>query len=238
MEKLPKDLIMQIALEYDLPEILAFCRTNKLYNQIICENNTFWNNKLIRDFGLTFLNDPNLQSFKSERLKQKYIKESLPAKIYYIKIKNELRDTPDAVLVRAIFEDRLDLVKAAIRAGANIVRTSSFYVPLVLALEYNRENIYEYIMKQDPISSKDTSVIITQALLNLIETNIPKSRKVELSRKLFNEVIPKTIPYLKPFVFFWKNVVNKLIEINADESTDYSDFYEYRLQQFRELANQ
>lgn len=48
------EAIYQSALRMDPPSILAFCRTNKQYNRDLCNNETFWTDKLIIDFG----NDP------------------------------------------------------------------------------------------------------------------------------------------------------------------------------------
>ena len=56
MENLPKDLIMSIALEYDMPTLLSTCLTSRRMKEIICDNETFWMNKLRRDYPETFNN--------------------------------------------------------------------------------------------------------------------------------------------------------------------------------------
>ena len=56
MESLPKDLIMTIALEYNLHDILFTCLMSKRMRDIICDNETFWMNKVRRDFPDTFNN--------------------------------------------------------------------------------------------------------------------------------------------------------------------------------------
>lgn len=54
MDKLPPDVLIRMALDYDMPEILSLCLTSKRINGIICENSKFWMNKLIRDYPKTF----------------------------------------------------------------------------------------------------------------------------------------------------------------------------------------
>ena len=49
MEKLPKDLIILLALEMDTPSLLKFCNTSSRYNKIICGNQTFWKFKIEKE---------------------------------------------------------------------------------------------------------------------------------------------------------------------------------------------
>lgn len=49
----PKDVIVYLALTLDLPEILSLCRTNSKFNNIVCENQSFWRNKLKKDYHVT-----------------------------------------------------------------------------------------------------------------------------------------------------------------------------------------
>jgi len=50
LSDLSKDLIVKIAITFDLPEILNLCRTSRDFNTKVCENKDFWINKYIRDF--------------------------------------------------------------------------------------------------------------------------------------------------------------------------------------------
>ena len=56
MERLSKDEIVNIAFFLDLNEILALCQTNSKINRSICQNKSFWLNKLQFEF-------PNYQQF-------------------------------------------------------------------------------------------------------------------------------------------------------------------------------
>ena len=46
----PKDVLMLIALELDLPDLLNYCVSNPALNKAACENEFFWLRKLERDF--------------------------------------------------------------------------------------------------------------------------------------------------------------------------------------------
>ena len=47
MDTLPKDVIIKMALDFDLSDILNLCLSNKNYNNILCKNKTFWMNKVL-----------------------------------------------------------------------------------------------------------------------------------------------------------------------------------------------
>jgi len=49
MEKLPKDVLFQLALELDLPELYSLCRSGKKYSKI-CDSKDFWYQKLWKDY--------------------------------------------------------------------------------------------------------------------------------------------------------------------------------------------
>jgi hypothetical protein len=53
MNILPKDILIEIALNLDLPEVIIWCRINKKFNQGICASPDFWNRKLYKDYGIT-----------------------------------------------------------------------------------------------------------------------------------------------------------------------------------------
>lgn len=50
MEQLDPNLIMQMALDLDLPSIVQLCRTSQKFNDTICKSPTFWMNKLRKDY--------------------------------------------------------------------------------------------------------------------------------------------------------------------------------------------
>ncbi len=52
LSRLSKDVIIYMALNLDLPEILKLCQTSRRFNKTVCKNRDFWSNKLQRDFNI------------------------------------------------------------------------------------------------------------------------------------------------------------------------------------------
>ena len=50
MEGLPSELIMLLALKFDLSSIASICRSNHQFNKVIGDNEFFWQSKFIHDF--------------------------------------------------------------------------------------------------------------------------------------------------------------------------------------------
>ena len=56
-----KDVLMKLALDLDYNSILNLCRTEKRANEIICKSQTFWRNKLKKEYPMldvTKIKDP------------------------------------------------------------------------------------------------------------------------------------------------------------------------------------
>ena len=49
ISNLPKDLLFLLALDMNLPDILRFCSSSSRINKTVCNNPTFWQQKLQRD---------------------------------------------------------------------------------------------------------------------------------------------------------------------------------------------
>ncbi len=49
METLSPDILLYMALNMDVPEVLSLCETSTRYNNLICNNQTFWMNKIMVD---------------------------------------------------------------------------------------------------------------------------------------------------------------------------------------------
>ena len=60
MNKLNKDELLIIALEFSLPDLLNFCQSNKRFNDLVCNRNDIWYIKLQREF------DPKTISYFSQ----------------------------------------------------------------------------------------------------------------------------------------------------------------------------
>ena len=50
MEKLPKDILIEIALNLNPNDVISFCKSGKRENQVICQNEHFWRQKLVKDY--------------------------------------------------------------------------------------------------------------------------------------------------------------------------------------------
>ena len=48
---LPDEIILQIALFEPLNNIDQLCLTSQRFNNLICNNNYFWREKFVKDFG-------------------------------------------------------------------------------------------------------------------------------------------------------------------------------------------
>lgn len=62
---LSKDIIVKIALELDINDIGKLCKTSKIFNKYICDNQFFWYNKIKRDY-------PEVLLEKGENYKELY----------------------------------------------------------------------------------------------------------------------------------------------------------------------
>lgn len=56
MERLPKDVLVMLALDLNIKEILNLCLTSRRYNRLVCENENFWRNKLLKETGKVYTN--------------------------------------------------------------------------------------------------------------------------------------------------------------------------------------
>jgi len=48
-----KDILIKLALDLDIPDLISLCRTNKSINNKICNNNNFWRIKLNKEYPNT-----------------------------------------------------------------------------------------------------------------------------------------------------------------------------------------
>ena len=91
MESSSKDVLVKIALEMSLKDILNLCLTNKRFNAYICNNESFWLNKILRDY-------PNVTNYKEfgSTNKERYMNLSKDIVIdISIKIENTMTEYDD-----------------------------------------------------------------------------------------------------------------------------------------------
>ena len=64
MNRLPKDLVTKLALELDNKDLTNYCRSSKKFNNMICNNYTFWMNKHLKDFNWNYTGEKTLKAIK------------------------------------------------------------------------------------------------------------------------------------------------------------------------------
>jgi hypothetical protein len=103
MEKLPKDLIVYLAMELELPEILLFSMASKKTNERVCKNNDFWRNKIEKERPglLQILNS------RSNKLQNKF--REIYFEVYKSKFSNEFTIIDDKYIVKGDYTSSFEL---------------------------------------------------------------------------------------------------------------------------------
>ena len=72
METIPKDVLIQMALELDYIDILSWCVSNKYVNEKVCKNQDFWKKMLYKDYPFI----PRFNSYDFRKL-YKLLRETI-----------------------------------------------------------------------------------------------------------------------------------------------------------------
>jgi hypothetical protein len=215
---LTKDVMILTALELNLPDLIALCRTSQKVNEIICKNDTFWFNKVKVDFGL------ELESLKGSRE-------------YYLEMDNRLKTEPNRAYEIGINNEALPLIKLALEKGAdpNYKSPMDQYTPLIRSI-YN-DKIFNYLIDKT-ITSKKTSILnvndFTEFFNDFIRGPITKENKCKLIIKLFDKITPEASKYIFQ-KNYWKGNLIKLEEVNK-ECSGFKDTYNKWIDFYRDLA--
>ena len=143
IDSLPKDILIEIAIELDLPDIVKWCSINKRINSLTGQNETFWMCKFIHDYG-------------------NYSKNSdLTWKEFY---KLVTITKPNDLLWKGVKENVLSYVVVALKRGADIEHEKQirFYIynPLSLASTNGHLKVVKYLVKQGAnVRTKDDSAL-------------------------------------------------------------------------------
>ena len=119
LEQLPKDVLIEIALNLDAPNLINFCKIQKRENQAICQNEHFWRQKLLKDHpNYQELFETRLLSFRDEYIRVHRFDTELKANIqifidrYFGAMQNYLDlDTYKENLKQAIMKVYVDIAK-------------------------------------------------------------------------------------------------------------------------------
>jgi hypothetical protein len=52
LEQLPKDVLIELAMELPLKDVTKLCQSSARFNESICNSNIFWQKKVLRDFNV------------------------------------------------------------------------------------------------------------------------------------------------------------------------------------------
>ena len=131
-----KDMLVKIALELDLPDLMNLCLTNPEYNRKICNDNDLWRWKMIKDF-------PDVETRTKERYTLLYNKFKLAheetgipfAEIYKIvntilTSKQIMKSPPELIL--------LTYRVAALKEGQHLVVNGEIFNRISLNFFINR----------------------------------------------------------------------------------------------------
>ena len=131
MDKLHNDVLIKLAIDLDLPDIIKWCSINKRFNKLTCENDIFWMNKFYNDYG-------------------KYPKNSdITWKEFY---KYVTITEPNILLWKGVEENILSYVVVALKRGADIehkkeIDQDLFTTPLSAASENGYLEIVKYLVE-------------------------------------------------------------------------------------------
>jgi len=230
MENLPKDILVTIALEYNLQDIISFCQSSKKINFKVCENNHFWVNKINKDFGINFFEYGKFP--QSRRLHENYMK-TIPARKYYLEIDSFLKKyTANNLLTYGLLNNREDLIKVAIYKDANI--------------EYITFEIFEKLKKLDEkllknlLNSKYKIISILSKLLTLTEYE-KRNNKIDIILYLYYIVFPISSKYIDK-KSFWKTALVKLEQYYKEGidtgNQELIDLYNQKIDFYIKMADQ
>lgn len=216
MNQLPKDILVFMALNLDLPEILSLCQTNSEFNDRICKNNYFWLNKLDRDYGLK----SDLSNAKRE----------------YSSIKDLLRIDPRKVFGKGIYTENFKLVKAAVDSGFVPHNLFEDYYLISKSLGFESDEILRYVL-YNVINTGNIDHLIRKAT-----DAITYHKDLDIRCIMFKRLYSIVLPYASEIVDnnkyrnFWKTVVMKLKENIEEECID-QNFYNKWIGFYQELSN-
>jgi ankyrin repeat protein len=146
LENVPKDLLIQMALEYDLPTVFHLCQTNRNFNTILCDNETFWRKRVVRDFGQYGHTIDKARKVISDRLTWK--KYYQIAKQCYDITRGHLKYNINDILTKASIRGDLDKVKVILNdVQANVNAQDSYgRTPLIRASKKGHLEVVKYLL--------------------------------------------------------------------------------------------
>lgn len=216
LQDLPKDVLVEIVLNMDIKDVISLCKTSSIFNKKICQNDFFWINKLMKDYG---------------------IKEDVTdAKNEYLTIREILKTEPNRILRLGINSENFKLVKAALEHGADPEYGINFYYLFTRSIIFNDDAIFRYLLNKT-INNKNATKIIANIFAFRNDGYFSKEERC----RIFIRLISIVFPYVREFDDFreakmlWDTAVNKIEELK-DEDCISAEFYNKWINFYRELA--
>lgn len=205
MESISSDLIVYISMMLDLDDLLSLCISSKKINLLVCDNQKFWMEKLLKDFNIQASDLPKNYNYKN----------------YYQYIISQIKydsDNLDEVLVDASTDGDLNLVKIALNPPSKFTMAKPAdidtfgYVrpnhhrpnfagpgePLKMAAYYGHFEIVKYLIE----NGADTSFeIIRTTLFRAISHDPYHQHSSDLDMvKYLLEYVPKSFDIINELI--------------------------------------
>jgi hypothetical protein len=175
MNELPKDIIIYLALNMDILDVLSICKASKKFNQNICNNKNYWISKLKKDFDIQW--------------NQIY---GDPKKLYFDYKKYFMLPHMGMIFIEAVKDKNLNIMKVAILEGVSlpyyrITRNYNEYLLKILpsiknhlteeqkinliqyAVEHGGVNIVKYIVENMQIEVTSDMIQDAEYMFSLLE---------------------------------------------------------------------
>ena len=149
---LSKDILIELAIELDLPDIIKWCSVNKRFNDATCKSETFWRRKFNHDYG-DYPKVPGLSWKEFYR----YVTVTSPEDLLWegavqqnilsyvvVALKRGADVNRDGILRISSMEGKLDIVKYLVEHGANI---HSLNDGLNWASYYGKLEVVKYLLE-------------------------------------------------------------------------------------------
>lgn len=169
MDRVPKDVLIDLALELSLPDLLNLCRSSS--TSFICYSDVFWTKKLKKDYGIIGVSNPK-EAYKNIPTFKKHCKNLINTNVvngYSFVLEMIDSDYFNNVNNYVVFKFLLNKI---LSKGIGL---ANYYI-----IEYNKistTNIYKSMISTDPELSYDEYMLFKK-LLNDIR-NSEKSNSFE-----------------------------------------------------------
>ena len=167
-----RDLLVEMALNLSLPELVNLCRTSKQINRDLCDSKYFWLRKLKKDYGVTRIDqDPKNVYRKIYENKEfcENIGSFLPSEIFLQRLPDFLINQRDPIVYNYLLLKLFKKIGPSQVDDAEIRRTFNRYVD-----QYNTS--YGNVLTDNPqLSPEETNLL--REIITGIKDSIQSNKK-------------------------------------------------------------